>query len=384
MSKNISIRLMDQPKDYKRMGTSKGIISPFEDAKRDDDRAGVYEWWYFDMILDDGSKAVIHFNTKDNKTIDKDGTIPSVVLKITAPDGREYKDNVILPASSAEFSHDHCGVKFGPHTIEGDLKIYKIYVEQTGGTNGTDGAGGTGMASNVGVDLTLTSTSKPWRPGAGGFTFGEDEAGYFTWLCAVPRGNVSGTLYYNGKVHQVNGTGYHDHQWGNMAHNRTWDHWLWGRQDFGDYAMLVFDIGTQKKFNYQRISMMFLEDKNGDLIMEDLNTPSCQFIEEYQEKLSKKMYPKKIKYTFTQNQEKVEYIIDQQSELESRDAYASVPTIMKPLLKIKGLHPSTTRNIALGTMKYTDGTKQITRTGEMIYEFIYMGTAVKEKMISKK
>ena len=74
-----------------------------------------------------------------------------------------------------------------------------------------------------------TSTAKPWRPGAGGFVFGDD--GYFTWLCAVPRGTVTGTLYYDGKEHQVTGAGYHDHQWGNVKHNSTWDHWIWGSQE---------------------------------------------------------------------------------------------------------------------------------------------------------
>ena len=44
--------------------------------------------------------------------------------------------------------------------------------------NGTDGSGRHGEASDVGCDLTLTSTAKPWRPEAGGFAFDED--GYFT------------------------------------------------------------------------------------------------------------------------------------------------------------------------------------------------------------
>lgn len=382
MVKDSTVRLMSLPRDYQRMKTKKGKIASWEDARRDDDRAGVYEWWYFDMLLDDGSAVVVHFNTKDNQTIQKSGTIPSVVVKITTPDGREFKDNVVLPATAASFAQDHCGVHFGPHFLEGDLHTYQIHVAPTGGVNGQDGAGGTGSAANVAVDLTLTSTAQPWRPGAGGFTFGQDEAGYFTWLCAVPRGTVQGTITYDGHDHLVTGTGYHDHQWGNMAHNKTWDHWLWGRQDFGDYALLVFDIGTQKAYQHQRLPMMFLEDNAGNLIMEDLQTPGCQFIQEYREKLSGKLYPKKIKYTFTQGQKHLTYVIDQQTELESRDAFASVPALLKPLLKLKGLHPSTTRNRATGTMTFSDGTHTLTRSGDMIYEFVYMGMTVKDQMTS--
>lgn len=374
----VNVRLMDRPEDYTRMGTKKGEIEVWEDGKRDDDRAGVYEWWYFDMILDDGSKAVIHFNTKDNRTISKAGTIPSVVIKITSPDGKEYKDNVILTADQAQFGKQCCDVKFGPHSLYGDFKEYKIHVAPTGGVCGSDGAGGKGTASNVGCDLTLTSTSKPWRPGAGGFAF--DDGGYFTWLCAVPRGKVSGDLFYNGEHHAVTGASYHDHQWGNVPHNKTWHHWLWGRQDFGDYALLVFDICLQKKFGYTRMPMMFLEDKDGNLVMQDLSTPKCKLVEQYKEKLSGKMYPKKIDYVFTQGSTQVHYELAQQYELESRDAGAQMPKLLLKVLEWKGLHPSTTRNYAHGKMTLTENGQTTTREGDMIYEFVYMGTTVKELM----
>ena len=379
---NVNVRVMDRDEDYQRMGTKKGVIEPWEDGKRDDDRAGVYEWWYFDMILDDGSKAVIHFNTKDNKTIKKSGTIPSVVLKITSPDGKEYKDNVVLTAADAHFGTSCCDVKFGPHSIYGDFKEYKIHVAPTGGVCGTDGAGGHGAASDVGCDLTLTSLAKPWRPGAGGFAF--DDGGYFTWLCAVPRGTVCGDLYYNGEHHTVTGAGYHDHQWGNVAHNKTWYHWIWGRQDFGDYAMLTFDICTQKKFGYTRLPMFFLEDKDGNLLLEQLTTPKCRIVEEYTEKLTGKKYPKEVAYTLMQGKRKLVYTIRQQEELESRDAGAQMPKALLKVLELKDLHPSTTRNFAHGKMTYTDESgKTVTREGDMIYEFVYMGMNYRAHMETK-
>ena len=99
--------------------------------------------------------------------ITKDGTLPSVVVKITSPDGREFKDNVVIDAGAASMSRERCDVSFGPHTLAGDFKTYALHVEKTDGENGSDGAGGTGKASPVGCELTLSSTSKPWRPGAG-------------------------------------------------------------------------------------------------------------------------------------------------------------------------------------------------------------------------
>lgn len=40
--------------------------------------------------------------------------------------------------------------------------------------------------------------------------------------------------------------------------------------------------------------MFFLEDAEGNLVMQDLDTPQCTFLEEYVEPLSGKTYPKRI------------------------------------------------------------------------------------------
>lgn len=198
----------------------------------------------------------------------------------------------------------------------------------------------------------------------GGFRFGG--GGYFTWLCAVPHGTVTGSLFYKGKEHPVTGMGYHDHQWGNVKHNDTWDHWVWARQDFGNYALLVFYIGAQKKFGYERLPMMFLQDQEGDLLMQDLRTPECHFIEEYQEKLSGKIYPKKIQYRFRDGEKIADYTIELIEELETRDPTSQLAKPLQWFLKAKGLHPSTSRNYANGHLIYHDGRKTVEKSGHLI------------------
>lgn len=92
------------------------------------------------------------------------------------------------------------------------------------------------------------------------------------------------------------------------------------------------------------------------------------------------MYPKEIEYIFKQGEKTAKYTIEQVYELESRDPTAQLPKIMQGALKLKGLHPSTSRNFAKGTLEFQDGQQIIERSGDMIYEFVYMGTTVKEKM----
>jgi hypothetical protein len=45
-----TVRLMDAPADYARFGVSPDHVEPWEDQRRDNDRAGVWEWWYFDAL----------------------------------------------------------------------------------------------------------------------------------------------------------------------------------------------------------------------------------------------------------------------------------------------------------------------------------------------
>jgi len=356
-------RLLTKPEDYTKIGVKQGDVEPWEDGKRDDDRKGAYEWWYFDMILDDGSKAVIHFNTKALRNIKKNGCAPSVVIKITLPDGTNYTDDLNYSVDEASFGKDKCDVKYGPHSIVGDLKEYFIKVVPVNG---------------IGADLKLTNLGKPWRPGAGAYEFNDDNSGYFTWLCVVPKGKVEGTLTVDGKERRVTGFGYHDHQWGNVSHLFTWNNWLWSRQTFDDYTILVFDIVTNMKYGYKRFPMMFLEDKDGNVIFEDLNIPETKLVEEYREKLSGKMYPKVIKYLFESGGRKVEYTLSVEQELESRDAFSMAPKIAQLLFRIKKLHPSTARYFAKGDMKIIDGNQIIERSGNLIYEFVYMGNSYRE------
>lgn len=65
--------------------------------------------------------------------------------------------------------------------------------------------------------------------------------------------------------------------------------------------------------------MFFLEDKDGNLLLEQLTTPKCRILSEYTEKLSGKKYPKEVEYTLTHGKRKLVYTIRQEYELESRE-----------------------------------------------------------------
>lgn len=79
-------RLGSSPEQYRKLGISPDRIEPFEDGMRTDGRKGDFEWWYFDAHLDDGSKLVITFYTKDCNQTDT-ALAPYADIVLDRPDG---------------------------------------------------------------------------------------------------------------------------------------------------------------------------------------------------------------------------------------------------------------------------------------------------------
>ena len=83
------------------MGLDGPQVQPWEDGFRSHDHQDhAFEWWYFDMDLDDGSTLVATFNTKPAAAAD--GPLsPSVLLIHRAPDGTSTRETVPVARKSA-------------------------------------------------------------------------------------------------------------------------------------------------------------------------------------------------------------------------------------------------------------------------------------------
>jgi hypothetical protein len=99
------------------------------------------------------------------------------------------------------FSSDHADVQIGPHSFKGDLETYAIRVDAV-------------ETSGVGCDLVLRRRVASYRSATGYIEAGDK---FFAWLVAVPEGAVTETLTADGVTRQVTGSGYHDHNWGNVS-----------------------------------------------------------------------------------------------------------------------------------------------------------------------
>lgn len=222
-------------------------IQVFEDALRTEEKAGSYEWWYFDSKYADGSSLVIIFFTKPVTSQSKKYN-PLVMLSYTHPNGAVIRTQIFSDHYS--FSKDKCDVRIGDCYIRGDLNHYEIYFKN----------------EEAECSLTLDGSVPSWRPDSGHLYFGETD--YFAWLPSVPEGVVNGTLQtQNGQI-PLHGTGYHDHNWGNKLMIFLMNDWYWGRAKIGDYVVVSSYIYANKKDGY-KATPVFMLAKNGKILTGD-------------------------------------------------------------------------------------------------------------------
>jgi hypothetical protein len=241
MSNEAKLHLAADPADFKALGIGKDIAVR-EDGRRTPRSTHYFEWWYFDGLLDDGTVVVVWFG--DNWLYGSHTR--AVDIELTPP-GKPTRRILRRFNAPGTFATDQANIQIGPHTFKGDLQTYVIHVDaaETGG---------------LGCDLTLRRRVASYRPGTGYIKAGDK---FFAWLVAVPEGAVTGTLTADGVTRQVTGSGYHDHNWGNVSPADLFDNWWWGRGRSGDHTVIASDIHGKPAVGGTDVPLFFVGDNQG-------------------------------------------------------------------------------------------------------------------------
>lgn len=236
--------------DYQEAGNTKGVIEAKEDACRLDPGSHTFEWWYYDAHFDDGTSLVVVYYTK-LMLAPQWPALPIVKITVTKADGTEITRIYQGTIDDAEFSTQSPYVRIGDNFMicTDDLKTYQIYAS----------------IEDVSVNLTMERQVPKWRHGSGHLYFG-DISDKFFWLPAIPSGTAMGTVSYEGVTHSYGlqgsaygpGSGYHDHNNGNI---RLYDHlkyWYWSRAQVGPYTVIACNLRFKNKYGNNKWAPIFV------------------------------------------------------------------------------------------------------------------------------
>ncbi|NTA19370.1 MULTISPECIES: lipocalin-like domain-containing protein [Agrobacterium tumefaciens complex] len=245
-------RLLDDDASFAKLKIDRHVPQTWEDGLRlpKPYAPGAYEWWYADAHFSNGYFCIVAHNIQ----INADGEPCAFIRLDIAKDGKKLSEQKI-PVNSRELqlTETHCDVRMGPHFFrsEGEsLDRYHIYVDP-------DSAGG------FGIDISLERTIPSYRPGTGRWDVGGK---HFSWFCAVPGGRVTGRLFVDGAAIEVEGNGYHDHNWGNVPMDHILSDWLWGRAQVGETTVVAASVRFTNEAGGRETPLLYVTQGNSIVV----------------------------------------------------------------------------------------------------------------------
>jgi hypothetical protein len=326
-------------------------ILPWEDGLRIHTGRGTFEWWYYDAHFDDGSTAVIVFGTKP--LIERNSPLkPFVTLTITRPDGTKAISFLSFAPDQFKAEKESCDVQIGPNWTRGDLHRYEVHFE------------GDGLAA----DLTFTGIVPPWRPGVGKAYFGDLDH-FFGWLPSIPHGTVEGTLTYDGQTRNVNGTGYHDHNWGNIGLNEVMDHWYWGRAHIGEYTLIFVDQIAANQYGNVHMPV-FLLAKGSQIITGD-SAPLTMQTRDFIPHEGGYQYPREVDFHWKSGNESIHLRLREPKLIEATSLLLMLPKWQRGLARLFA-NPYYFRFNAKLELEIALDTLSATECGPALYEIMIL------------
>ena len=348
----------DDDLHYEKMGLRRGAVELWEDASRVGGKRGEYEWWYYDSHYPDGTVLVLFFYSK--MPIAVDGPIkPIASMELTLPDGRKLTEEVYATLAESHYAKDRCDVKIGDCYCSGDLKHYEVVFR----------------GKTMSAHLTLDGTIGAWRSQTGSIFFGDDEEHYFAWLPGIPEGVAIADITYEGKDVHLEGSGYHDHNWGNISMLKLMHHWYWGRAKIGDYKIISAWITAEKKYGYKDHDVFMIA--KGSEILGDNSNHTLRFMPEdryVDEKTGKPVYNKVVYEYLTEAGEKYKITYHRHGDINKTCFVDVLPKPLGILARIIGFDGGYMRFEGEATVERLEGAEVVEKvSAPAIWELMYFG-----------
>jgi hypothetical protein len=211
---------------YRQLFPAGEAFSPFDPAEDGDHyrpEPNFFEWWYFDVVLDDGSYlvAILHsslYNAADHK--------PTVDLRYYPAKGDPVVAMGRFQRSEYGAAADRCRVRVGGCLAVDEGSCYRLSLCQ----------------EPIRAELAFWPRLPGWRVGTGHLFADETSGHHFDWVVPLPCARVEGTLTIAGRRRAVSGAGYHDHNWGNLYLSAAFSRWTWGRVLGREWTLIFGDL----------------------------------------------------------------------------------------------------------------------------------------------
>jgi hypothetical protein len=331
-------------------GNLKEIPEAWEDGARTPPGPGFYERWNFEASFDDGSTAAIVFFTRPLLESSNSAS-PGVSLTITCADGKKRNEVKLVERRDFTASKERCYVRAGPSWVRQIDRIYELSV----------------TAGKLSAHLNFTPVLPPWRPGSGRYDCDAEGKLHFAWFAPVPHGKVEGQLVYDGKIHPVHGTCYHDHRWGSAGINEVLSQWYWGRARVGEYTILFAEMTATEKYGSQAIPIFYLA--RGSQILTGDGAPLRVEALEYRPDPGGRSYPSAIDLTWEKGPEKVCLQLRDPVLMDSFSLVDFLPTFQRIIGGLVANPYSFRLQTALG-LDINLGHVQEQLTGQALYELM--------------
>jgi CrtC N-terminal lipocalin domain len=316
-----------------------------------------FEHWYFDARLDDGRMLVGFLQSSELMT-----KRPGVELHVYNPDGSRHEVRKHYPASAVQVSSQRCDVKVGHNHAKvidqgpGGLLAHHVFIREDG----------------LEFDLRFDSDVPMWRPGHGKTSYGSED--FFAWVVAAPRARVSGTVTVNGRRSEVQGVGYHDHNWGVGTMGRIVDHWYWGRIYADDLTCIYANVFTTERYGRQ-VSKPFMLARGSEVVLSTGEVTITEGPRVYDARADQH-YPSTLSLRAEDGLAELKLTV--REVLHAHDLIDDVPVVKNPLVKMfaKPLintfvgRPGYFRFRSDFTLSARIRGEQIVRTGSTLHEAV--------------
>jgi hypothetical protein len=283
--------------------------------------------------------------------------VPHVTISLVNAAGQAYAGEFEVPEAPFTASREGCDVQIGPCYIRGNLREYDIYFKN----------------DRAEATVHLTGSVPPWRPETGHLFFGEKDEHYFAWLPSIPEGVVEASVTLDGKTTRHTGTGYHDHNWGNINMRSILNHWYWGRAKIGDYRVITSYIYGEKKYGYNEFPIFLIAGKDRIIADNAANltfTASGEFIED----LTGKPVHKRLVYDYNDGTVHYRVSYERQKSIVNYKMIGELRGFIKFLARLAGFDGAYHRFTGSAVLERLEGDRVAEKTeSPAIWELMYFG-----------